>query len=929
MSIPGNKDQRWRTIMEWFDSASALPPQERPSFLAGMPCDEETKHEVMELLAQLEGLSDAPVPTLPEKNTRIGRYIILEKLAAGGMGNIFSARDTELDRTVALKFLDTDGLGGRSAVARVIREAKVLSALNHPNIVTVHEIIQTDDRCAIVMELVEGIIFRPDPPDPFAASRVISAGHQIARALEAAHAQGIIHRDIKPENILLRHDGYIKVLDFGIARRINSQTQTTGLGLPVGTVRYMSPEQSRGEHLDGATDIFSLGTVLYEASTGRHPFRKSSIFETALSIAEDNPLPPSMLKAAVPQPFEALLLRMLEKTPSARPTAAEVASALSDLGASGNHSEIKPHMPLIDRGTMSRFLSRRWMLGSVLTGLGAAGLYLKYRHVPAKGPVVWLTSGGYAQDPSFSPDGSKIVFSWKRPDSKNFQLYVIETNGGEPRPLTLSPASDTDPVWSPDGERICFVREGLGDSAMYVILVRTGEEKRITTLINSANSGRLGWLADSQTVVLAEQWFDMPLALVDTQSGKRRQLLPPMPSGYARPRRSPDGQWIAVTKYFSQTTADIVIVPAIGGAERRLTFDNNDKRYHCWTPDGLGIVFRARVVDGYGLWYVPWKGGTPRRIQSAMIPDGSFDIKKSHESGNSFTASQGIRKTAICRMEIPDTGQGPPTPTSLIDSGGRSALDADPAISPDGLRIAFISTRSRSPEIWTTSNEGSGAEQITNFGSGEVSQPAWSPDGHSVISAAALNGGRNLFVVDVATKTLRWLTQGGTEETEPQWSRDGRWIIFASSRSGRQELWRMPTAGGSAQQLTRNGGSVCRESPDGHWIYYVIHERPGLWRIPAEGGSETLVLDRVYSELYRAWAIGRQGVYYTSPRGSNRWSVDLLELDSRRERRLANLDKALPRWSGALALSPDERWMLLPLQLEQGSNLLLVPDIRL
>ncbi len=205
-----------------------------------------------------------------------------------------------------------------------------------------------------------------------------------------------------------------------------------------GTVRYMSPEQSRGEHLDGATDIFSLGTVLYEASTGRHPFRKSSIFETALSIAEDSPVPPLVLNSSLPQQFGALLVRMLAKTPSARPTASEVASALSDLGTSGNHSQIKPHVSLIDRATMSRFVSRRWMLGSVLTGLGAAGLYLKYRHMPAKGPVVWLTSSGYAQDPSFSPDGSKIVFSWKRPESKSFQLYVIETNGGEPRPLTQS-----------------------------------------------------------------------------------------------------------------------------------------------------------------------------------------------------------------------------------------------------------------------------------------------------------------------------------------------------------------------------------------------------------------------------------------------------------------------------------------------------------
>ena len=257
------------------------------------------------------------------------------------------------------------------------------------------------------------------------------------------------------------------------------------------------------------------------------------------------------------------------------------------------------------------------------------GVYLVHRRVSPQAPFIPLIEKGNAKDPCFSPDGSQIVFSWKPPNSEHFQLYLVGAGGGEPRLFSSGPADDIDPAWSPDGERICFVRHGLGESALYARHVRTGEERRITTLIDSPNSNRLDWLSDSRTVVLAENWFEMPLTLVDTQSGARRELMPAAPAGYASPRRSPNGKWIAVTKFFSQTTGDLFVAPVKGGGARRLTFDNYGKRCLSWTPDGSGIVFRAPLDNHLALLYVPFQGGMARRLALPYVPGGSFDIKKS------------------------------------------------------------------------------------------------------------------------------------------------------------------------------------------------------------------------------------------------------------------------------------------------------------
>jgi Tol biopolymer transport system component len=532
-------------------------------------------------------------------------------------------------------------------------------------------------------------------------------------------------------------------------------------------------------------------------------------------------------------------------------------------------------------------------------------------------------------DPVFSPDGSQIAFSWKPPRSDRFQLAVIAP-GSAPRVIATGGVATVGPVWSPDGKQICFLRQGLGESALYLKTLRDGAERRVMTLTNSSLGDRVAWIANSRTVVVADTNHGVPLTLVDLETGARRYLPADPTSSDTSPKSSPDGKWIAFCRCFTQTTADLFVVAAGGGVARRLTFDGALKREHRWTPDGLGILFKARLEKHSGLWHVPAAGGTVHEVRLPQVATGAFDVRAGRDVGLVVASAEDIQIISIFRIEIPAEGRGPSRPVRLISAGDRGeTFETNPAISPDGLQVAFVSFRSGVPEIWISDNAGESARQLTSLGGPQVTQPAWSPDGRYLLSASETGGKRNLFRVEVASGAIRRLPTGGLEETEPQWSRDGRWITFASRRSGTLELWRMPAAGGVPWPLTHSGAAVHRESPDGRWLYFVDHYRPGLWRIPRNGGKAELVLDRVYPELYRAWAVGRRGVYYTyKDPAAEKWTVALYDPESRSERALAVFNYPLPRWSGALTVSPDERWMLLPMIEAKGSRLVLFSGVK-
>src|SRR2546427_4504841 len=355
--------ERYQKIGELYHAALEQDSERRAAFVReACAGDEELRREVESLLAAENHASSfmtSGVAVPPGTQTRrretgpvligrtLGSYEILSLLGAGGMGEVYLARDSRLERKVAIKLLPRKHCLDPERVWRFEREARAASALNHPNIVTLYDIGVAEDGRFIVMEFVEGrTLGQMLAGSPMPAS-VSLIGGQIAKALAVAHGAGIVHRDIKPENIIVRNDGYVKVLDFGLARLMGAadidakSLDQTSPGRVLDTIDYMSPEQARGENSAAPSDVFSLGLIFYQMATGRHPFRTDSLLGTLHAIASERPAPPSTWNPWVPASLEKLILEMLSKDVASRPTAGEVDALLAGSGSEPMHG--RPH----------------------------------------------------------------------------------------------------------------------------------------------------------------------------------------------------------------------------------------------------------------------------------------------------------------------------------------------------------------------------------------------------------------------------------------------------------------------------------------------------------------------------------------------------------------------------------------------------------
>jgi ABC-type multidrug transport system fused ATPase/permease subunit len=553
----------------------------------------------------------APETDESRSGTRLGRYEVLERIGRGATAEVYVGRDTVLNRPVALKFLATAGSSAilPSMMRRFLPEAQAASALNRPNIVTVHEIIESagGDAPVMVMELVEGQALRQLCGQPMRESRASRILAQVALALGAAHEKGLVHRDLKPENIMVRHDGYVKILDFGLVKRLFQEGSsleenlTSMAGLPVGTLRYMSPEQCRGEQATSASDIFALGIILHELIAGSHPFVRGDgsggAFDVAHAIANSDP---KALTGATPG-YRNLVTRALSKDPKARPSAAEVARTLG-APPPGDTTQFRIKTPVAAPAGSSR---RRMVQmaaagGAFLAAATGAGFYLvssrrKRGSATEASASRILVRDGIAADPAFSPDGSTIAFTWTPPGAIESHIYLLRDDGKPPVQLTFSGGSEREPCWSPDGSKIAFVRQGAGESAFYVIPGRGGPERRIATNPVPHVVGLLNWLSNNTLVLREYEQGAAPLSRLDLETRTRQPITAPPPTlSDGAPLASPDLKWLTFFRTSSDTTLDLHIVPANATpavAPKRLTFDEAAKREAAWTPDSSGVVY--------------------------------------------------------------------------------------------------------------------------------------------------------------------------------------------------------------------------------------------------------------------------------------------------------------------------------------------------
>ena len=927
------KPELWKKIDEMFAAAQAQPAEERAAFLA-RACggDQELRGEVESLL-RARGSADSFLEHSPavasadqpalKAGAKLGAFEIVERIGRGGMGEVYRAHDPRLKRDVAIKVLPPDFAQDTERLRRFEHEARAASALNHPNIVSVHDVGSTDGISWMVTELVEGRSLREAlAKGAMPARKAVEIAAQIADGLAAAHVAGLVHRDLKAENVMLArpasgHPDLVKILDFGIAKRrfrdpaTGTFTDTlTRTGEVIGTVTSMSPEQAEGKEVDHRSDIFSLGVLLYEMLSGRRPFTGETHAAVMNAIVSQEP---EDLPTAVPEAVAGIVRRCLEKVPERRfQSVADLAYALRTAVAAQPHAEVRRKL-------------KRWpIVAAVAAGIvvvaGVAYWWLRTETYPVDlHPVPLMSWPGGAGYPAFSPDGNRGAFVWTGAKEEKFHIYVEQIGSGtRPVQLTNGPAHDGCPAWSPDDRYIAFVRVIGAGAALMLVPSVGGPERKVADFLGGA--AFLSWTPDSKW--LATSLRDSPqdpfsIWLISASTGERRRLTWP-PSGKdgdTWPSISWDGRTLA----FSRELKSFIRAPYALALSRDFRpagepLELTKERYAellgtAWAADGRAIV----CAVGRSLVRVSASGRrSPSRLPYAL-QDAIMPAISPARSRLAY-----VRNRLYGNLWRLDTRTG--ERKMLVDSNG---FDQQPQYSPDGRKLAFQSNRSGELGVWTCDADGSNCVQLTSFGSAQGGTPRWSPDSQWIAFDSRVEGRSQIYVIQADGGGQRRMTNSPADDITPSWSHDGRWIYFASDRSGRMEIWKMPAVGGAAVQVTRAGGGPAFESADSGYLYYFkysgVWQDPGpLLRLPLRGGPEVQVLPRV--AMWADFAIAAKGIYFT-PDGK---TIQRLEFSTGKVSTLAAPEKGLV----SLCVSPDEAFVVWTKYDRVSSELMLVEGFR-
>ena len=746
--------------------------------------------------------------------TRLGPFEIVAPLGAGGMGEVYRARDDRLGREVAVKVLPAGVVDHADAEARFAREARAASALNHPNIVVVHDVGRSGDVSWVAMELVEGTSLRQvltegRPP----LRRALQIGAQIADGLAAAHEKGITHRDLKPENVVVRPDGRAKILDFGLAKaapkEAGSEDETiraaegaTAPGIVLGTPSYMSPEQASGRPVDFHSDQFSFGSVFYEMVTGRRAFRRDTLPETLASILREEPEPAGEIDPALPLPVLWVLERCLAKEPSERYAStrdlardlAALAEHLPSISGKGAPAAEAPAPPPA-KGRIAR--PAALALAALL--LVAFGIVAGWRLAPGPGEppsIRSLTFSGRDREPAIAPDGKSMVFTSERDGTP--RIWIKQFASGSETALTIGP--DVAPRFMPDGAAVLFTRVAGGRPSLLRVPAVGGETRHLLDDAGladpSPDGSRIAFLR-----AVPERGRTVTVLSVSAADGSGpKDLWRTEGTKTLAPRWSPDGRTIAVAAgprdFGSDLPWRIAIVPAAGGDARTLSPAAGGGRLStpAWiSPGEILYAWSGEATGDFGGRLVAQRlsGGSPRTLLSA----GSF--------GWVLDVSRPGRVVA----EVPVA---------------RENLQLQPTTSP------------AAPHRWLTR------------GSARDRQPVFSADGASLVFSSNRNGTLDLWRLDLSTGGLFRLTDEKPDDRDPFLTRDGRHLLWSSTRSGHHEIWIAGPDGSNARQVSNDGTDAGNPtSPaDGSFIVYASFqpEKSGIWRVRPDGTDSRLLV---------------------------------------------------------------------------------------
>jgi serine/threonine protein kinase/Tol biopolymer transport system component len=911
--------ERWKRIEELYHAALTLPSGERSLFLAdGCGDDEALKRDVESLLNEpvSGGLLDSPVraavATASElvpasmSGRTVGGYHLSALLGAGSMGEVYRARDDKLGRDVAIKILPRDVTSDPDRLARFEREARVLAALNHPNICAIYGFEEADGHRFLILELLDGEtldrrIASAAVLDPHASGlpidEVLRVARQLAEALEVAHEKGVVHRDLKPANITITTDGVVKVLDFGLAKLTSSDAQGrdpidgTQAGVILGTAAYMSPQQARGQIVDKRADIWAFGCVVYEMLTGRVAFAGETVSDTIGKILEREP-DWSALPAETPTLIQRLLRRCLAK--DAKQRLRDIGDVRIEIDAIDERSEIS----IVSTPSPPPAKSRAsWLPWLALVAIGAGvGLWEARRPATMSADPLadarftrltdWEGTEGGAE---ISPDGKFVAFLADR--DGQFDIWLSQVGTGVFRNLTadipaLQPIGPTFRKFgfSGDGSEIWFSPD-TGPSMAQMIMPLMGGTPR-TFLQKGATAP--SWSPDGSHIAYFKNNESDPLFVADRTGENARQILAEEGVHHHNPVWSSDSRWIYFARGPEPTDPmDVWRIRPSGGPPEPLTERGTAVNFLA-SLDSRTLLYVAREEDRSGpwLWALDVERKVTRRAASGL---GQYTSVSASRDGRRVVATVANPTSALWRVPLLDRQaqdrdvESYPLPTAR-------------ALAPRfvGTALFYLSTRGMADGLWRMQD--GHASEVWKGTDGRLSEPpAVSPDGSRAAIIVRREGTRRLIVVSADGRNSQALApsldiQVTAGQSAADWSPDGKWIVAGGRDLQGTGLFKIPSDGGPPVRLLTGQAGNPLWSPNGNLIVYsgkFFTGQAELLGVRPDGTPVDLSLPRARPGGYRFLPNGTGLVYLQFIPSVDFWLVDFATRTPRQLTRLS------------------------------------------